>query len=289
MDFDTALESLLAEFIFDEDWHPLVGVEVECYCTRPDGQAVDFAPQLPELESALRAENIALFDVLQERGAGQLEVALQPQEDIIRLLQDTHITREVIVQFCQTRGLTPSFAAKPFPDQPGNGLHVHVSLLDANNRNVFYKHNDVFSDPLRFALGGLLAAMAESMLIFAPNEASYARFLHGSNENDAPTKICWGTNNRTTALRLPDSSTGYRHIEHRVPGGDADLGAVIFAILAGVHYGISHRIEPDEAVYGNAFEAKYKKPLLPRSLAEAEQAFTQGEILDEYLGEAKAA
>jgi len=285
MDLNLALQSLVSEFEYDFGWHPYIGVEVECYCTRGDGGSFDLAEHLSTIQEELEGRGVALYDVLQERGDNQLEVALHPRTNIRRILQEVDAIHGVINQFCQDHGLTSSFAAKPFEDQPGNGLHIHVSLLSDTHKNQFYKHNEVFSAPLRYAIGGLLASMAQSMLIFAPQEASYGRFLHGSHENDAPTKICWGTNNRTTALRLPDSSTGFRHVEHRVPGGDVNLKLAIFTILAGVHYGLTHRIEPEEPVFGNAFEEKYTKPLLPRNLQEAIAAFHDGEVLDEYFGE----
>ena len=50
------------------------------------------------------------------------------------------------------------------------------------------------------AIGGLKAAMAESMLIFAPNANSYRRFRRNSY---APVSASWGINNRTVALRIP--------------------------------------------------------------------------------------
>ena len=46
-----------------------------------------------------------------------------------------------------------------------------------------------------------------SMIAFAPHENSYARF---TPRGQTPTTISWGANNRTVAVRLPDTGTHYR-------------------------------------------------------------------------------
>jgi glutamine synthetase len=72
---------------------------------------------------------------------------------------------------------------------------------------------------LLHAIGGLKAAMAESMLIFAPNANSYRRFRRNSY---APVSASWGINNRTVSLRIPAGAANACHIEHRPSGADAN-------------------------------------------------------------------
>ena len=64
------------------------------------------------------------------------------------------------------------------------------------------------------ALGGLKAAMAESMLIFAPNANSYRRFRRNSY---APVSASWGIDNRTVSLRIPAGAAPT--LPHRAPPG----------------------------------------------------------------------
>src|SRR5690606_7941194 len=134
------------------------------------------------------------------------------------------------------------------------------------------------------ALAGMLAALPESARVFAPYAESYRRF-DGSQE--APLNVSWGPNNRTTALRIPDSFSGFRTIEHRVPGADAPMAATLLAIMAGALYGLRQRLEPPEAIFGNAFDAQYasRLPPLPRSFEQAQALYAQGRILPEYFGE----
>ncbi|MCC7260590.1 MAG: glutamine synthetase, partial [Alphaproteobacteria bacterium] len=172
--------------------------------------------------------------------------------------------------------LAADFSARPYEEQPGSGMHIHLTLHDAQGDNVLYKKDQNISPEMRHAIGGLIATLRESMLWFAPHEESYRRFVPKLN---APTHICWGGNNRTAALRLPDDISGYKHIEHRVPGADADPHAVIAASLAGVHHGLMNKLEPGEQIFGNAFLDMYALESLPKTLAEAKGAYEVGTVI----------
>jgi glutamine synthetase len=162
--------------------------------------------------------------------------------------------------------INADFSAKPFPDQPGSGLHIHVHVEDVDGNNLFYREGEDFSAELLCAIGGLLELMNAHMPIFAPTEASYKRFASKSN---APTTVSWGTNNRTVAVRLPQKPMNNKHIEHRVAGSDADVEAVIDAILLAVHYGFQNKCDPGKPVYGDASLEQYALPPLAKSLEEA--------------------
>ena len=60
---------------------------------------------------------------------------------------------------------------------------------------------------MRHAVGGLLAAMAESTLVFAPHFNSFRRLRPSP---DAPTAVAWGYENRMVAIRIPGGPTGSR-------------------------------------------------------------------------------
>ena len=84
------------------------------------------------------------------------------------------------------------------------------------------------SDELRSAVAGVVAAMAESTLVFAPHFNSYRRLLHNSH---APVSLCWGYENQAAAVRIPGGAPGARRIEHRVAGADANPYLVMAAVL----------------------------------------------------------
>ncbi|MDE3061241.1 MAG: hypothetical protein KGJ06_09540 [Pseudomonadota bacterium] len=210
------------------------------------------------VKSACAVEGIRLFKIEKERGKEQYEVALRPEDP---LLTARHVTavKAVLDDAATRHGLIVDFAARPFAEQPGSGLHIHVHLLDESGKRVFFKNDEIISDALKFSIGGLLATMKDYMGVFAPGVESLARFTPGGN---APLTVSWGANNRTVAVRLPDSEHDEKRIEHRVAGADADPRNVIVAILAGIRYGLQNKCDPGQQIYGDAGLEMYGLPKL---------------------------
>jgi glutamine synthetase len=184
-----------------------------------------------------------------ERGLAQFEVALLPTSAREAAVACAAL-KQRITHEAPSNGLRADFSAKPAPDQPGNGLHIHLHLEDAQGARVYYKKDETMSDALAFSIGGLLHALPASMAVFAPTQASYARFRTPGDHT--PTTISWGANNRTCALRLPDAPPERKRIEHRVPGADSDPHAAIAVIVQAVHDGLAQRIIPPPQTYGDA-------------------------------------
>ena len=214
------------------------------------------------VRAVCKAADIPIFNIEKERGREQYEISICPAKPE-KTIADTLALKEIIVQAAEKRNMVADFSAKPFADDFGSGLHIHIHLEDENwgmgGKNIFYKDDALMSDALVYSIGGLLAKMPEDMPIFAPTEASKARFVAGSN---APTTVSWGANNRTTALRLPDSAKDNKRIEHRVSGADADVAKVIQRILSAINYGLEHKIKPPAQIYGDASLVMYDLPRL---------------------------
>ena len=243
---------------------PVIAGEIEFYLH--GSSALDTEPFWRDLRQACAAEKIDLYHIEKERGHEQYEVALMPaapQQAIHQLVW----LKSWLSEQAGNHRLKADFSAKPFTHQPGSGLHIHLHLEDEQGRNVFFKHDALMSEPLRWSIGGLLARLPHDMPIFAPHPESYLRFEHAGEHT--PTTISWGANNRTCAIRLPDSKTHEKHLEHRVAGADADPVRVIEAVLAGVCYGLVERVEPPAQIYGRAGDSIYALPRLPLSLEEA--------------------
>ena len=117
------------------------------------------------------------------------------------------------------------------------------------------------------------------MLLFAPNANSFRRLKPRSYAPTAPT---WGYDNRTVALRVPSGLPAARRIEHRVAGADANPYLVLAAVLAGIHHGLCHRLEPDAPITGNAYAEV--EPSLPLSWDRAIDALAAAAVLPDYLG-----
>jgi glutamine synthetase len=157
---------------------------------------------------------------------------------------------------------------------------VHVSLAGADGGNLFASPDPAGTPPLRHAIGGMQASMAEAMAVFAPNANSYRRFRRQSY---APIAATWGVNNRSVGFRIPSGPPASRHVEHRICGADANPYLAVATVLAGMHHGIVNRIDPGAPVTGNGYELP-KDPTLPLNWHAALDRCETSALLNEYLG-----
>lgn len=262
----TLLSTITEQFTVNTGYYPLIGVEIEFYLPEP--------ADLAAYQARLDGSGIETYGLERERGDGQYEIALK-----------NPVTPEKAAeQMLALKKLFPEgdFRAKPFANQPGSGLHVHISLMDQAKNPPFTKKGEEESTTMRYAVAGLLNGMLEGFAIFAPNAESYARFsaepLRYGVYNNAPMNVSWGGNNRTTAIRIPASSAWpqARRIEHRAAGADADPFAVIGAVLLGAQQGLMAQKEPPAKIWGDANHPQYAPlPAFPKNLEEAQKLYNK--------------
>ncbi len=238
----------------------------------------EFEDFFTEVSKAAAIQGLPVEGAVSEAAPGQYEVNLRYVGDAMTAADHGVLLKRLVRGVAERAGFEATFMAKPFADTAGNGLHLHVSLLDREGRNVFDDGGEHGTPTLRHAIGGLAATMAESMAIMAPNANSFRRFHTGSFVPSAPS---WGCNNRTVALRVPGGEAKARRIEHRVAGADANIYLVAAAVLAGIHHGIDGRVDPGPAAVGGGARSERT---LPESWQDALMAFDAARILPGYLG-----
>ena len=72
-----------------------------------------------------------------ELGHGQQEISTA-HAPALQAADEQLLVRETIRGVASRRGLVASLAPKPWPDNAGNGCHIHFSLWDGDGRNRFY-------------------------------------------------------------------------------------------------------------------------------------------------------
>ena len=74
-------------------------------------------------------------------------------------------------------GLYASLAPKPWPEAAGNGGHLHLSLWDGEQRNLFFDAGapDRFSEHGRRFLAGVLTHLPALVALTCPGVNSYRR------------------------------------------------------------------------------------------------------------------
>lgn len=285
---------------------PVIAVELEFYLLDPQRTAAgrvqpprlpglgrrDYRPQinsmadlnefsavLAEISAACEAQRIPSGTALAEYGPGQFEVNLRHSDDVLSACDEAIRFKRLVRGVASRHGMEATFMAKPYEESAGSGAHLHVSLLDENGRNVFSSDDPSGAETLHHAIGGLAATMADAMLVFAPTANSYRRYRP---EAYVPLNPTWAVNNRGVALRVPVSTPENRRVEHRVAGADANPYLLTAAILAGIHHGVTNRIDPGAPFTGNAYRDPATR--LPTTWPEAALAFERSAMLRDYFG-----
>ncbi|WP_175651363.1 glutamine synthetase family protein [Pseudomonas sp. Marseille-P9899] len=206
-------------------------------------------PFLADLYAACKAQGIPARTAISEYAPGQVEITLEHGDALLAMDQAVRYKR-LVKGVAHKHGMQACFMAKPFDHLAGTGMHLHVSLADADGNNLFASEDPAGTPLLRQAVGGMLDALLDSLLLFCPNANSYRRFQANSYAPLAPT---WGIDNRTVSLRVPGGPAPTRHIEHRICGADANPYLAAAALLGAVHHGLRLQLDPGAPVEGNGY------------------------------------
>jgi glutamine synthetase len=179
-------------------------------------------------------------------------------------------------------GLVATFMGKPFNDQGGSGLHLHISL-DKDGSNGFDDPDaeNGISTAMRHFLGGVMRHAPALMAFLNPTINAYRRLVPDSL---APTHANWGWDNRSAFGRVPPERGPATRLEIRVGDGSANPYLAIAVLLQTGLDGLREKIDPPEPVSGDAYRAEDGGDLLPQSLEEALDALEADELLAEAIG-----
>jgi glutamine synthetase len=126
--------------------------------------------------AALRQGGLEPEMFLPEYGPGQYEIPCAPAEGIAAADRAAAM-REVVREVARRIGNRASFAPMPDPEGVGNGVHVHMSLVDPEGRPVFYapdRPGRMSLAAARFA-AGILEHLPALCAFTAPSVVSYLR------------------------------------------------------------------------------------------------------------------
>jgi len=305
----TVLERALAP-IYGMGLRPVVATELEFYLL--DGQTEDVrigAPKIPgtdraqpgaqvyhpddlyEVEGFLDdvydwcdVQNVPAETAISEYSAGQFEINLHHVDDPVLACDHAVMLKRIVKAAARKHGFIACFMAKPFEEDSGSGLHIHMSIVDRNGKNYFSQGREKLAAPpfsarLRHAVGGLLKLMPESTLVCAPNANSYRRLRP---DMFAPVEPNWGVNHRVVSIRIPESDERNLRLEHRVAGADANPYLVMAIVAAGIHHGLTNKIEPPRMIEQGANVRPRLR--IPNRWDAAIDRFQRSKVLPEYLG-----
>jgi glutamine synthetase len=279
--------------------HPVLATELEFYLieSRAHPEAPPVPPEhsplaqnydlevlerhqavLDDILKASAAQGLPTDTLIAEYGPGQFEINFHHTDDPLFAADIALLFRRLVRGVARKHGFEATFMAKPYADHPGNGMHVHASVLDRAGTNIF-EVDEGIAPTLRHAVSGVLATMRDFQAIFAPHMNSYRRFQPMSF---APTTPDWGLDNRAAAVRLPQTTGPGARLEHRISGADVNPYLAITAILAGVLHGFDHA--PDLPLPLDDAQAQKSDPLSPDWRASVER-FAQSPLAADTFGE----
>jgi glutamine synthetase len=229
-----------------------------------------------------------------ETGPGVMEAAIlysDPLEAADRAVLFKSGAKEIGHRF----GILPSFMAKWNAELPGCSGHIHQSLWGASGgrggagaagerRNLFYDARDPHQMSALFKsyIAGQMQALPELLALYAPTVNSYKRLVDGAW---APTRVNWGVDNRTTALRVIAGGAKSTRLETRVNGSDSNPYLALSAALASGLWGIEQGLSLDAPpIVGSGYQDG-RAPVLPRNLWEAAERLDQSKLARELLGD----
>ena len=226
-----------------------------------------------------------------EVAPGQQEIDLR-YADALSTADNILTTRHVIKEVALSQGVYATFMPKPFTDQPGSGMHTHLSLFEGDT-NAFYDP----SDPLRLStvakhfIAGLLRHAAEITAVTNQWVNSYKRLIAGG---EAPPYAVWGSNNRSALVRVPmykPAKGGSTRIEVRSPDSATNPYLAFALLLAAGLKGVDEEYPLPPGAEDDVWQVSEQERRalgmtpLPTSLAEAITAMEGSELVAETLGE----
>ena len=194
---------------------------------------------LVEIQAACAEQGLATDSLIAEYGPGQYEINFHHTDDALEAADTAVLFRRLVRGVVVGHGMEATFMAKPYAEHPGNGMHVHVSVLGPDG-NIFSGRDGTVSETLGHAVAGVLATMPDAQAVLAPHLNSFRRFAPGSF---SPNRPDWGLDHRGAAVRLPDTEGPAARLEHRIGGADCNPYLAITAILGGILYGLDRKLD----------------------------------------------
>ncbi len=205
------------------------------------------------------------------------------------------VFREVVREVARRRGLRASFSPLLDPADAGNGVHIHLTLLDGRGESLLYdpgRPGALSELGGRFAAGVLAHARALSALT-APSPVSHARL--GPHRWSAGA-VCLGLQNRETLLRITPvvslagaDPAAQLHLEYRGADGAANPHLALSALLLAGLEGVRSELPPpeildrDPATLEPGEAARFGVDGLPGSLEEALRALAEDDAVRSHL------
>ena len=259
-----------------------------CFSTIAATEAQDY---IDDLVLALEAQGITLEQYYAELGHGQQEISTG-HAPAVQAADEQILVRETIRGLAAHHRVHASLAPKPWPENAGNGAHVHFSLWEGD-RNRFFDGSrpDGLSADARSFIAGVLDHLPGLCGLTAPSFNSYHRIVP---QYWAGAFVCWGYDNREAPVRVVSTFRGAEEASTNAELKACDASANPYLALGGLLAagldGLERSLEPPEPVQVDPStipeEERARRGIvrLPSTQAEALDALAADRVLTGALG-----
>jgi glutamine synthetase len=209
---------------------------------------------------------------------------------------DLRYADALVKEVALSQGVRATFMPKPYTDQPGSGMHTHLSLFEGE-RNAFFDGDDPMklSKTARAFIAGLLVHAREYTAVTNQWVNSYKRLYPLQLPNavtESPASVSWGHLNRSALVRVPAfGKPNSARVEVRSIDS-ATNPYLAFAVMLGAGlkgieegYELPPGAEDDIWSLSPAERKAMGYDALPENLSEAIDVMSRSELVAEVLGE----
>jgi len=213
------------------------------------------APLLGAVIAALRAAGLGPDSIMKEYGGNQYEVTIAPETGL-RIADAASFTRLLVQEVARRTGERATFTPILDPAGVGNGVHVHLSFLDAEGRPATWDANGPcgMSRATGSFIAGVLRHLPSIVAVTAPTAISYLRLTPhrwsaaftnlGFRDREAAVRIC------PTSGASPEAVARSFNFEVRAADAAASphlaLAAIVHAGVQGIEDDLPAPIATEE-------------------------------------------
>lgn len=201
-----------------------------------------------------------------EQGPGQNEVDFHYQKALLAA-DNAYTFKWVVKAVADSNGLYADFTPKPLKKAPGNGMHINVSLQNADESTI------------NSFMAGIMDHIQEMTLFLNPTKESYDRLEF----RKAPKYISWSTQNHHQLIRILHTKSNKTRIKLRLADPTCNVYLAYMLIIQAGLDGINRNLAPIPSVDADLYKDESMicrlLNVLPQSLNEAKEIAKNSEFI----------
>ncbi len=248
------------------------------------GTAVDPIGLLDEIMREAEDANLPIESINYEYDIPQFELTLH-YDDALKALDDAFLFKVLAREIAHRHGLLMTFLGKPMGDRGGSGLHVNVSMSDADGTNALNDPDakDGLSQLAHRMIAGMLAHHEGMTALLAPTVNAYKRLGPGTLTGYWAN---WGYDHRGVTVRVSPERGASLRLEHRTADGSANMYIAAATVLQTALLGVTNDLELQPAETGDCLESADAEVTCPATLRDALDALEADTELVDAVGRA---